>query len=411
MDACELEYTTMSRHNRRVPVSFYNRFARDVRDFASDPANFPSPPSTSTRQQNPPGRPCIPRIVSVLEGGYSDAALMSGTASLLQGLSTVPSVNWSSDPLEAKDIPLLDKACCVNPPPPMLWKKLPSWALSAGEQLCAFLNESRDAWDQAKQREAELEARAAQTGTSRTLRERRGPKKYAEDESEAKGAAGKKTRQGPPTAEGPAVVRTVKIDDMSAEAVADMLNRKQSASEHAPAPTSSYAAAAAHVAVKPESVERAPRLGVFDTDDVKPQMKPTWASAAQPSAPVSSQILQDTRKPTVEAGHPPPPSAFTAPFPSSTSQQPVRERASSRSSQHRFKTTSPESAKQSADEMFMQSAAGAGGRYSRAENEVFQPVFKHMPAPPQSQQSPAEETRNPAAAGVKLTWKGAPLGN
>lgn len=56
----------MSRHNRRVPTSFYHRFAVDARDFASEVSKG--------------------KLISVLEGGYSDRALMSGGMAHISGL-------------------------------------------------------------------------------------------------------------------------------------------------------------------------------------------------------------------------------------------------------------------------------------------------------------------------------------
>jgi len=56
----------MSRHNRKVPTSFFYRFTRDVCAFADKWAQG--------------------RIVSVLEGGYSDKALLSGVMAHLVGL-------------------------------------------------------------------------------------------------------------------------------------------------------------------------------------------------------------------------------------------------------------------------------------------------------------------------------------
>ena len=66
MDACEHEYASMSRHDRKVPASLYYRFTRDVGAFADRYARG--------------------RVVSVLEGGYSDRALMSGAMAHLCGL-------------------------------------------------------------------------------------------------------------------------------------------------------------------------------------------------------------------------------------------------------------------------------------------------------------------------------------
>ena len=66
MDACEHEYESMSRHGRKVPVSFYHQFTRDACAFSDRFANG--------------------RIISVLEGGYSDRALISGTMAHISGL-------------------------------------------------------------------------------------------------------------------------------------------------------------------------------------------------------------------------------------------------------------------------------------------------------------------------------------
>ncbi len=66
MDACEHEYPSMSRHNRKVPTSFYHRFTKDARAFSEKYA--------------------AGKLVSVLEGGYSDRALTSATMAHICGL-------------------------------------------------------------------------------------------------------------------------------------------------------------------------------------------------------------------------------------------------------------------------------------------------------------------------------------
>ena len=70
----------MSRHHRHVPTSFYRRFAKDTRKFADRYARG--------------------RLISVLEGGYSDRALTSGAMAHLAGLAetdgtTVDESWWS----------------------------------------------------------------------------------------------------------------------------------------------------------------------------------------------------------------------------------------------------------------------------------------------------------------------------
>ncbi|EIW81142.1 arginase deacetylase [Coniophora puteana RWD-64-598 SS2] len=65
-DACEHEYESMSRHGRKVPTSFYHRFTREICASAERYARG--------------------RVISVLEGGYSDRALESGAMAHLCGL-------------------------------------------------------------------------------------------------------------------------------------------------------------------------------------------------------------------------------------------------------------------------------------------------------------------------------------
>ncbi|TDL17761.1 Arginase/deacetylase [Rickenella mellea] len=65
-DASEHEHASMSRHGRNVPTAFFHAFARDARRLADRCANE--------------------RLVSVLEGGYSDRALVSGAMAHLMGL-------------------------------------------------------------------------------------------------------------------------------------------------------------------------------------------------------------------------------------------------------------------------------------------------------------------------------------
>ncbi|KAJ3921353.1 Arginase/deacetylase [Lentinula edodes] len=85
-DASEHEYASMSRHGRKVPTNFYAQFTRDARAFAEKHAKG--------------------RIVSVLEGGYSDRALISGTFAhfCALGLSEERTWNetwWNKDNLDA----------------------------------------------------------------------------------------------------------------------------------------------------------------------------------------------------------------------------------------------------------------------------------------------------------------------
>lgn len=56
----------MQRHDRRVPVSFFARYTKDIAEFAD--------------------RYCAGRVVSVLEGGYSDRALTSAAMGHVCGM-------------------------------------------------------------------------------------------------------------------------------------------------------------------------------------------------------------------------------------------------------------------------------------------------------------------------------------
>ena len=76
-DASEHETPSMSRHNRKVPTSFFYRFTKDACEFANKWANG--------------------RIVSVLEGGYSDKALLSGAMAHLTGLVDVGTATAKED--------------------------------------------------------------------------------------------------------------------------------------------------------------------------------------------------------------------------------------------------------------------------------------------------------------------------
>ena len=73
-DASEWESQGMQRHQANVPTDFYARFTRDVAMMAEE------------EDLGVDGR-----IISVLEGGYSDRALVSGVLSHISGLTTATS--------------------------------------------------------------------------------------------------------------------------------------------------------------------------------------------------------------------------------------------------------------------------------------------------------------------------------
>ncbi|CAK7224998.1 histone deacetylase [Sporothrix curviconia] len=75
-DASEWETSSMQRHKVNVPTEFYARFTHDVVKIANDE--------------------CAGRVISVLEGGYSDRALFSGVLSHVSGLA-------GADPVTTRD--------------------------------------------------------------------------------------------------------------------------------------------------------------------------------------------------------------------------------------------------------------------------------------------------------------------
>ncbi|KAM0718584.1 hypothetical protein Q7P37_005654 [Cladosporium fusiforme] len=83
-DASEWEGAGMQRHKVNVPTEFYARFTRDMVKLA---------------QEDDTG--CDGRVVSVLEGGYSDRALCSGVLSHLSGLSSPSAPAPAAEPVNA----------------------------------------------------------------------------------------------------------------------------------------------------------------------------------------------------------------------------------------------------------------------------------------------------------------------
>lgn len=75
-DASEWESAGMQRHQVNVPTDFYARFTRDVVRLAEEK-----------------GLAVDGRVISILEGGYSDRALLSGVLSHLSGLTASENVN------------------------------------------------------------------------------------------------------------------------------------------------------------------------------------------------------------------------------------------------------------------------------------------------------------------------------
>lgn len=86
-DASEWEGAGMQRHKVNVPTEFYARFTRDIVKLAQEP-----------------GLGCEGRVISVLEGGYSDRALCSGVLSHLSGLCASPVSADKTDNTQLDDL-------------------------------------------------------------------------------------------------------------------------------------------------------------------------------------------------------------------------------------------------------------------------------------------------------------------
>jgi histone deacetylase HOS3 len=80
-DASEHESDGMQRHKVNVPTDFYARFTRDVVALAREP---------DTGVEG--------RVISVLEGGYSDKALISGVLSHVSGLCHEDEIEVKQEP-------------------------------------------------------------------------------------------------------------------------------------------------------------------------------------------------------------------------------------------------------------------------------------------------------------------------
>ncbi|EGN93860.1 hypothetical protein SERLA73DRAFT_171749 [Serpula lacrymans var. lacrymans S7.3] len=170
-DACEHEGGSMSRHKRNVPASFYYRFTRDACAFADRYAQG--------------------RIVSVLEGGYSDRALISGAMAHMCGLVDIqtPGAVVDEEWWSAENLDKLEKATkkrkggrqsAANSPEPWLDRALSVFTtLEAGASQNMTPSSSRNTFI---------------PPTSMTLRDRRKPSsKLAETQSSATSSSGSPT--------------------------------------------------------------------------------------------------------------------------------------------------------------------------------------------------------------------------
>ncbi|KAK9459446.1 histone deacetylase domain-containing protein [Lipomyces oligophaga] len=108
-DASEFEDKGMQRHGVHVPTSFYAQFTKDCVALA--------------REQ------CDGRVISLLEGGYSDSALCSGVMAHLLGLQ---GCEWRDEYATPSVIRQLEKGCKARwAPPKTVSAKNQSWVVQA----------------------------------------------------------------------------------------------------------------------------------------------------------------------------------------------------------------------------------------------------------------------------------------
>lgn len=123
-DASEHEYPSMQRHGLKVPTQFYDMFAKDVKRRLADPF-------------------CGGKVLAVVEGGYSDRALMTGAGSLLRGLSRESKAELPSWELDMSTVQLLEKAVlAVKRPRPTSRSSLP-----LDPRIAAFVDNTRSTAD------------------------------------------------------------------------------------------------------------------------------------------------------------------------------------------------------------------------------------------------------------------------
>ncbi|PKI84420.1 histone deacetylase [Malassezia vespertilionis] len=126
-DACTHEYPGMQRHGKHVPPAFYARFARDAANLADEVAQG--------------------KLVSLLEGGYSDRALASGALAHIGGLAHEPwayaTNTWSLEHLAllermAKRVLAAAAAAATASVSMRRPASFPRWVVRASEYFAAF---------------------------------------------------------------------------------------------------------------------------------------------------------------------------------------------------------------------------------------------------------------------------------
>ncbi|KAK9466748.1 histone deacetylase domain-containing protein, partial [Lipomyces arxii] len=166
-DASEFEDKGMQRHGVHVPTSFYFRFTKDAVSLANKHANG--------------------RVISMLEGGYSDAAICSGVMAHLLGLQ---GQEWNDEYSSPAIVKQLEKGCKTRWGKPKMSSVNKSWVVGGIERGRAMAS------DGALSSIASLTVSAASTpglsqdavdssGGRRILRNRKGTPTYNESSKTA----------------------------------------------------------------------------------------------------------------------------------------------------------------------------------------------------------------------------------
>ncbi|WFD43292.1 histone deacetylase [Malassezia psittaci] len=160
-DACAYEYPGMQRHGKFVPAWFYARFAKDAAKLADEVADG--------------------KLISLLEGGYSDRALASGALAHTSGLANLDWETLQPQPWNLDNIAQLEKMgkkvnASVNSPsratPSLSVSKRrtmqhAAWVVKASEHFASFMQQCGF---KAEPIDIAMSAPATPRGTARGMR-------------------------------------------------------------------------------------------------------------------------------------------------------------------------------------------------------------------------------------------------
>ncbi|WFC99203.1 histone deacetylase [Malassezia yamatoensis] len=160
-DACVHEYPGMQRHGKFVPAWFYARFAKDAAKLADEVADG--------------------KLISLLEGGYSDRALVSGALAHTSGLANLDWEALQQQPWTLDNIAQLEKMgkkvnASANSPsratPSLSVSKRrtmqhAAWVVKASEHFASFMQQCGH---KAEPIDIAMSAPATPRGTGRGMR-------------------------------------------------------------------------------------------------------------------------------------------------------------------------------------------------------------------------------------------------